>query len=122
LAKKHPNPDYLERCMSEAEKNVSILAGGLVPKPIPHEKNSKWVAKRGTRKNCGVLGKRKNYAWKLIMKMLAGTIDWLKQFETKTNEPNSYEIPIEELENFNSRIIELTPEKNPIRAKKKKYK
>jgi hypothetical protein len=56
------------------------------------------------------------------MKMLAGTIDWLKQFETKTNEPNSYEIPIEELENFNSRIIELTPEKNPIRAKKKKYK
>jgi len=108
--------------MSETEKDASLKAGGLVPRPAPHEKNSKWVAKRGTRKNCGVLGKRKNYAWKLIMKMLGGTTAWLQQFEVKKNEPNSYEIPIDELETFNSKIIELTSERNPIKAKNKKYK
>lgn len=122
MASKQKKNEYIERCVCKDEGEASLLAKGLVPKLEPHHKNPKWVANLGTRKNCIGLGKRKNYTHKLIFEMSIGTIEWLKQFEVKSNEPNSYEVPIEKLEEFNSRIISIKMEDNRDVVKKQKKK
>ena len=122
MAKQKLN-EYLERCVCKEEAIASLLINGLVPKPIPHEKNSKWIAILGTRLNCAILGKRKNYACKLIIEVQIGTIEWLRFFEIKPdNEPNSFELPIEELANFNTKIIKISVEDNSkfVQRRKKK--
>ena len=96
--------ELIERCLNETEKDLTITSNGLVPKFSPHERQPKWIAKFGTR-DCKGLGKAKNYSFKLKFYMQVGTLEWLKQFEIKTNEPNSFAVPISQLVDFNSRII-----------------
>jgi len=55
--------------------------------------------------------------------MERGTIEWFRLFETKPdNEPNSFEVPIEALPNFNARVIKITIEDNSkfVQRRKKK--
>lgn len=122
MAKQKLN-EYLERCVCKEEADTSLLKNRLIPKQIPHEKNPKWVAILGTRPNCSVLGKRKNYTHKLVFEMQQGTIEWLRPFEAKPdNEPNSFEIPIEELARFNTKIIKVSVQDNSkfVQRRKKK--
>lgn len=122
MAKQKLN-EYIERCVCKEEADASLIKKGLIPKQIPHEKNPKWVAILGTRPNCTILGKRKNYACKLVFEMQQGTIEWLRLFETKPeNEPNSFEIPIKELAHFNAKIIKVSVQDNSkfVQRRKKK--
>lgn len=122
MAKQKLN-EYLERCVCKEEADASLAKNGLIPKQFPHEKNPKWIAILGTRPNCAILGKRKNYACKLVIKVKEGTIEWLRLYETKPdNEPNSFEVPINELANFNARIIKISVQDNSkfVQRRKKK--
>lgn len=98
--------EKIERCMSSEEAQMTYDNFGLVPKFSPHHKNPKWISKFGTR-NCKQLGAAKNYTHKIVFSMKEGTLDWLKIFETKVNEPNSFKLPLNELINFNDRIVEM---------------
>ena len=76
-----------------------------------------------TRPNCGILGKRKNYTHKLVFEMQQGTIEWLRGFESKPdNEPNSFEIPVATLTQFNAKILSITVQDNSkfVQRRKKK--
>ena len=45
--------------------------------------------------------------------MKPGTREWLKQFEIKpTNEPGRYAVPADQLQEFNSRILDIIIKKN----------
>ena len=110
---KQKSSEFQERCVCKEEAELSIKENGLVSKFAPHQDNPKWIAIKGTRPNCAILGKRKNYSHKLIFEVEQGTIEWLEAFETKPeNEPNSFELPRAELLNFNLRVLKITVEDN----------
>ncbi len=103
MSKNKPKTLDLERCMSEAEKEQALAKNGLVPKP-GHETQPKWVALKGTR-NCKSLGKPKYYSHKAIFTVEKITHDWVKEYEEKPNEPNSYAIPADKIDDFNKEIL-----------------
>lgn len=98
--------EKIERCMSRREAELTYKSFGLVPKSSPHHNNPKWISKFGTRE-CKKLGAAKNYTHKIVFFVKKGTLDWLKKFEVKPNEPNSFELPLNKLNNFNSKIVEM---------------
>lgn len=120
MAKQKPT-EFIERCVCKAEGEASVKKLGLVTKPDPHQNNPKWVALLGTRPNCSILGKRKNYSHKLVFEMESGTLEWLRQFEAKPdNEPNSFGIPADRLAEFNARVIAIKLEDNALIVQKHK--
>lgn len=123
MASKQKKNEFIERCVCKEEANASVEAKGLIKKPKPHHKNPKWVAILGTRPNCSILGDRKNYTHKLVFEVKIGTIEWLKAFETKkSNEPNSFEIPVDKIVEFNAKVIKVTVEDNSKTLQKRKKK
>jgi uncharacterized protein RhaS with RHS repeats len=96
--------EVFERYGSEAEATASREAGGLVPKPAPHERNPKWIGDDGT-VDPRTLGKRGNYTHRIEFHAEPGTRDWLKQYEIKpTNEPGRYAVPADKIGEFNRRV------------------
>jgi RHS repeat-associated protein len=108
--KKKKRFEEYERYGSETEAILSKQKGGLIPRPKPHHKQPKWIADKGVVR-FQTLGKPKKYTHRINIETSVGVRVWLKQFEIKSNEPGRYEIPLEQLDYFNSRITKLTIER-----------
>jgi hypothetical protein len=98
--------EVFERYGSEAEAVATEQTGGLVPRP-GHERQPKWIAEPGV-VDPRSLGKPKNYTHRITIEAEPGTREWLKQFETKPNEPGRYGIPTSALDEFNDRICSVS--------------
>nr|WP_044201226.1 polymorphic toxin-type HINT domain-containing protein [Oscillochloris trichoides] len=101
--------DKFERFGSAAEASASRDAGGLVPRPYPHNRQPKWIADPG-KVNPRTLGDKNNYTHQMVFETKPGTRQWVRDqgFEIKPdNEPDRYAIPVGWLDEFNARVIRV---------------
>ncbi len=104
------NVERFKRYGNQVEAELSEATNRLHLRP-GHETQPKWIshedAVTGTR-----FGKPKNYTHKMNIETVAGTRNWLGQFEIKSSiEPGRYAIPASRLDEFNRRILQITLEK-----------
>lgn len=110
--RKREKLEKIVRYGNRAEAESTIEGSGLVLKFTKQgraHRQNKWIAETGRIPQEGKnLGRAKNYTHRMDFDVEEGTLDWLKQFETKPlNEPGRYEIPWDKLDEFNRRIVNI---------------
>ncbi len=106
--------EFFERYGSEDEATGAQDTNELSFKPGTRgpDGGTKWISQPG-KASWKSLGP-KTHGWQMTIETTAGTRDWLSKIGTfKENEPFFYGVPSEYLDEFNSRIVNITS--SPVR-------